>query len=425
MSTLRNVLILSYYFPPMGLGGVQRVQKFVKYLPLFGWRPIVVTVKDVAYYGRDESLLRELPPEALVYRTGSYDPLRVAHRMGVQAGEGKTGNGVRKLAKWLLFPDNQTLWVPFAVQCAKNIIREHKIDALFSTFPPGSAHLAGYMVHRSSGIPWVVDYRDSWLDGEFSRPASNIHYAMLKILNHKFTRRANHVTAVTSHIAGQLSDLRGDNGDTTVISNGYDPEDFQGLDEPPPDDRFTLTYCGTLNEARHPGPLLESIRHLLDQYPEMSDHLHIKLVGASIDLDVDGLIDYYRLPNVVTRLGYLPHREALAHLAASDAVLLLVTSEPSRASGVPTGKFYECAATGRPVLAIATDGSGLAWLKKTGRGFIVSPRDTGGISNVIGSWIRQHAEGVLPAYGVTDTEAFSRPNLTGQLARILDHVSNT
>ena len=99
MSTLRNVLILSYYFPPMGLGGVQRVQKFVKYLPLFGWRPIVVTVKDVKYYGRDESLLQELPPAALVYRTGSYDPLRVAHRMGVQPDTEKAGEGIRNFTK--------------------------------------------------------------------------------------------------------------------------------------------------------------------------------------------------------------------------------------------------------------------------------------------------------------------------------------
>mgnify|MGYP002029911982 CR=1 FL=1 len=409
----------------MGLGGVQRVQKFVKYLPLFGWRPIVVTVKDVKYYGRDESLLRELPPEALVYRTGSYDPLRVAHRMGVQSGTVKTGEGIRKFAKWVLFPDNQIPWVPFAVQCAKDIIREHQIDALFSTYPPGSAHLAGYMVHRSSGIPWVADYRDSWLGGEFNRPASDIHYAMMKILNLKFTRHANHITAVTNHIAGQLSDLRGYDGDTSVISNGYDPEDFQGLDEPPPDGRFTLTYCGTLNKARHPGPLLKGIRHLLDRYPDLSDNLHLKLIGASIDLDVDGLIDYYRLPHVVTRLGYLPHREALAHLAASDAVLLLVTSEHCRASGVPTGKFYECAATGRPILAITPDGSGLTWLRKAGRGIIVSPGDTGGISDVIESWIRQHVEGILPVYGVAGTEVFNRPNLTGQLARILDHVSNT
>ena len=43
---MKNVLIISYYWPPSGGGGVQRVLKFCKYLPDYGWNPIVLTVKD-------------------------------------------------------------------------------------------------------------------------------------------------------------------------------------------------------------------------------------------------------------------------------------------------------------------------------------------------------------------------------------------
>ena len=57
-----NVLVIAYYFPPMGLSGVQRTAKFTKYLPEFGWRPIVLTAGETPYYAHDESLLDELAP---------------------------------------------------------------------------------------------------------------------------------------------------------------------------------------------------------------------------------------------------------------------------------------------------------------------------------------------------------------------------
>ncbi len=41
-----GVLMIAYYFPPMGGAGVQRTLKFAKYLPEFGWSPHVLTVRD-------------------------------------------------------------------------------------------------------------------------------------------------------------------------------------------------------------------------------------------------------------------------------------------------------------------------------------------------------------------------------------------
>ena len=60
MNGHRRVLILAYYFPPLGMGGVQRAVKFVKYLPQFGWTPEVITVKPVRYHACDESLLSDV-----------------------------------------------------------------------------------------------------------------------------------------------------------------------------------------------------------------------------------------------------------------------------------------------------------------------------------------------------------------------------
>src|SRR4051794_41976071 len=38
----QSVLYLAYFFPPRGGAAVQRSLKFARYLPEFGWRPLVV-----------------------------------------------------------------------------------------------------------------------------------------------------------------------------------------------------------------------------------------------------------------------------------------------------------------------------------------------------------------------------------------------
>ena len=60
---MNKVLVIAYYFPPLGLSGVQRTTKFVKYLQDFGWEPTVLTVGEIAYYAKDVSLLHDLEKE--------------------------------------------------------------------------------------------------------------------------------------------------------------------------------------------------------------------------------------------------------------------------------------------------------------------------------------------------------------------------
>ena len=70
----KSVLIIAYYFPPLGLGGVQRMSKLAKYLPQFGYNVRVLTVKPICYPAYDQTLLEELPSSVEIYRSGSRDP---------------------------------------------------------------------------------------------------------------------------------------------------------------------------------------------------------------------------------------------------------------------------------------------------------------------------------------------------------------
>lgn len=66
---------------------MQRVLKFVKYLPSFGWKPIVLTVEDGDFPARDESLLKEVPADIDVHRTDIFEPYGLYRKL-----TGKPGN---------------------------------------------------------------------------------------------------------------------------------------------------------------------------------------------------------------------------------------------------------------------------------------------------------------------------------------------
>ena len=78
------VLFITYYWPPSGGAGVQRGLKFVKYLPLHGVRPIVLTVDpaQASYPALDPSLEAEVPADVRVVRTPSFEPLRLLAALG-------------------------------------------------------------------------------------------------------------------------------------------------------------------------------------------------------------------------------------------------------------------------------------------------------------------------------------------------------
>ena len=57
---MRKVLVITYYWPPSGGPGVQRILKFCKYFPEFGWEPIVLTVNNGDYPNLDYSMEQEV-----------------------------------------------------------------------------------------------------------------------------------------------------------------------------------------------------------------------------------------------------------------------------------------------------------------------------------------------------------------------------
>lgn len=426
---MRNLLFLSYYFPPMGMGGVQRSVKFVKYLPEFGWNPIVLTVKDVRYHGHDQSLEKDIA-EARVIRAGSLDPLRLAFlargqaKAGAGSAGGMTGLLNRGILPWLFVPDSKIGWVPFAVRAGLQAAEKNRIQAVFTTSPPHSAHLAGYLFKRRLGIPWVADFRDSWNREPFDRVPTQAHRRMNEFLLRLVLRHADRITGISSRVLEDMKCLsRRRESDFIWNPNGFDPEDFLGFRHER-SDRFRVTYSGTVNSVHPPDSFLSGAGEALRREPALRKALEINFVGSVSDVDLDGMILSHGLDGLVKQTGYVQHAESLRHLSCSDVLLLFLPADSG--PGVITGKLYEYLASGLPILGVLPEGEAARITLDSGRGRVVRPGDTDGIaSSLIGmfhAWKKGKGKSSGPFRTDPWTEQFSRKRQTERLAEILNEI---
>jgi len=175
MKSLKNVLIFSYYWPPAGGVGVQRWLKLTKYLPEFGWNPIIVTVKNGSYPYIDLSLLHEVPGNIEVHKTKTFEPFewynlllgkRGKHVPTAVLDSSTNKNFLQKLAAFIranfFIPDARKGWVNFAIDTGEKIFRTKHIDAIVTTGPPHSTHLIGLYFKKKYPIKWLADFRDPW-----------------------------------------------------------------------------------------------------------------------------------------------------------------------------------------------------------------------------------------------------------------------
>jgi hypothetical protein len=165
---MRRVLMIAYYFPPLGGIGSIRAAKFAQYLPAWGWSPTIVTPAN-APHPEDPSLEHD---ERCVIRTRSFELSRFGKRLVRPGGQeakgpdyGTVASTARQLAhRYLYFPDAQVGWYPFALRAARQAMVKTRYDAIFSSSVPITAHLVAHRLQRASGVPWVAEFRDPWAD---------------------------------------------------------------------------------------------------------------------------------------------------------------------------------------------------------------------------------------------------------------------
>ena len=393
-SEFRKVLVVAYYFPPMGLSGVQRTAKFVKYLPKYGWKPTVLTVAPTGYYAADQTLLEEVESAGTeIVRASSLDPNRLFKKQGVVK---MPSERVRKVLQFagdsLFFPDTKIGWRAKALKVASELLSREKFDLIFATAPPQTDFLIGEALKKKFGLPLVLDYRDAWLDYPFKyypTPAHRYqHYRLEKRVLKTSDRIVTTVRRVKESILSHYLGL--DYHDVVIIPQGYDPADFESVDASkfPQRRKMRITHAGTFYADRNPSVLLQAL-----------------------------LVSKLGLQNDVIFHGYLSHQECTKQLVDSDILWLVLDNDYQS-----PGKLYEYFGARKPILASVIEGYTKQLVLECGSGVCVPLKDTKAHEDALRTLITQFEKNRLKQIPEEFASRYNRLVLTGELARLFESL---
>jgi glycosyltransferase involved in cell wall biosynthesis len=425
-----RILIVAFYFPPVGGGGVQRTLKFCRYLPEFGVDVQVLTATDAKWFDRDEPLLAQVPPDTVVHRTPFPGPRSTSRLDELHAASSRAARlavDARHLYARMLIPDKAAPWMATAILAAVRLVRRERFDAIVTTSPPASVHLTGAAVSRITGVPWVADFRDPWLakmDRRHGHRGVDLKVAVNRRLARIVARRAAALVGVTDHIADELRAMHPSAAAKThVIENGSDFADFDRLDHRP-GDRFVLTHAGSFFGGRSPRPTLTAARLLLERRPDLRGRFAVRFVGRMRAEDV-AWAHALGIDEAWENAGFLPYQRSIEEQRSADALLLLIEHADGRGDAVPGGKLWEYLAARRPILAtVPTEGVAARMIRELDAGLVVDPDDEPAISRALEQLIDTWAGPGLPDNDYPDSlpERISRRSRSREMAELLRQV---
>lgn len=438
---MKKVLFVSYVFPPMAAVGGHRVLDFCRFLPRYGWTPVVMTVKKGVNTSWDGTLLDKVR-DIRVYRSLSFEPVlrrsladsgKREYEVRIAYGEGKKPERKSLLTKagrlmrfFLTVPDFAILWVPFGVLKGLRVIKKERITAVVSSSPPASSHIIAAMLSRLTGLPHLADFRDLWtLNHVYHENDYPEFVAKYDRRWERFVLRgADWVTTASPGFTEQMKDHESGilRNRVATITNGFDygevslEEKFVSIN----DNKMNFIYAGSLYGRFNPVFFLETLAHWVGSHKIDSGTLNVEFCGNR-DYDYWKFVQEKGLEGIVNFRGFISRSELLPRLPGADCLLLFLGFEKSCANVIPA-KLFEYLASGTPILALAPEGITADIIRRHQAGYIISEPDRGRtvelLNSIYGDWKRKGPMERRFRY----IEEIDRATLTGRLADLLDSI---
>lgn len=413
-----RALLIAFHFPPQaGSSGIQRTLSFSKHLGRYGWDPLVLSANARAYDVTNPSQLASLPEGLVVRRAFALDAKRHMGLMGRYPG-------------FLALPDRWVTWWLAAVPAGLSLIRRHKPQLIWSTYPIATSHMIGLALHKITGLPWVADFRDPML--QVAYPSSTTQRSIYKWIE-KQTIAHCHTAVFTTHSAMNAYRTRFPHVAAekfTVIENGYDEDGFDcGALPPlpgplPAGHRVTLVHSGLLYQTgRDPSCFLQAIAQLKQAGKVDAASLRI-ILRAPGDLPaINAHVIRYHLEDIVEVVPPVSYRDALHEMLAADGLIVFQGTQFN--TQIPA-KIYEYFRARKPILGLVDmTGETARVLVAAGFDSIAPMERSAEIEQVLARLLRQIRQ--RNAYIATEKliTSSSRIHRASQLAAVFDAAVKT
>ena len=445
---MKKVLIITYYWPPAGGSGVQRWVKFSKYLPSFGWQPVIYTPENPEMTSVDRSIENDVPKEAIVIKRHITEFYSLYRRfIGKKDASTQEVNPINNQEKTfkqklmlflrgnLFIPDPRITWVRPSVRFLKKYLKEHPVDIIVSTGPPQSMHLIARALSKATGTPWIADFRDPWTKMFYFK---HLHLCKLAEMKHIRLEKqvlddATRIVAVSPLVQEDFQIMT----DTPVelITNGFDDDDFEQVVEQ--DGYFNVTHTGLFAADGNPDILWQALAEKCKSDKDFERLLRIRLVGKT-DSEIIASINKAGLGEHLVNLGYQEHSNAVREQKNASLLILPLRKEPEYKATLP-GKLFEYLASMNPILGIGqTDGAMARIVNQTGAGVVFGWDDKESISafinlcwnnfNSVDPQPEQSSESGLSRLPGEEEKKdairkFSRKSLTERMAKLFDSLT--
>lgn len=421
-----KVLVIAYYFPPMGLSGVQRTLKFVKYMKNYDWEPTVITAGNVAYFAHDKALTSEVENAGIkVIRVGGKEPNSLLSKYKtIKPPRESVRKILSRISQTFFIPDNKISWSEKAVKKIGELLRTESFDVIYVTVPPFSSFYHLRKLRKEFDIPVMVDYRDLWYESYFAFYPTPFHKILHKRMEYLSLKNAEKVIVTNRKIKEKLIKTYKflTFNDVVIIPHGFDPEDFENVKPDPKfNDKMLITYSGIFMEYNSPRYFLRAFKDLTLERPDIASRIQLTFVGY-LGKENEKLIKKFNIEEYVKQHGYLNHNESVEKIISSDVLWLMIGRKRNIEAILP-GKLLEYMGSRKTIIGCVPDGVAKIYLEEYGASFITEPDNVEEIKNTIIKIFELFRRNKLPVPNEEVLQKYRRDALTEELVKQMQSIA--
>jgi hypothetical protein len=399
--------MVCYHFPPVSAAGTQRNVGFARWLPSFGWKPIILTVKKSKNIFERSG---EPVPESIhITRTTEWDLYRV---LMFATGVWNRMFDVFRLKRrpsiffeWCL-PDPQIAWLT----TLRSLLLSRNVACVYASCAPFSAALSACLVKIVTGKPVVLDFRDAWALNPHSVYGPGQRRVMRQL--ETWTLRTCDVLILNTPGAMRLyrTHYPEHAAKMTCIPNGFDH--LNAPDAIQKDGKFTIMHVGDFYRSRTPERLLQALANIGNEQIEFVQ------VGPVFE----GHAQFKDKINI-RLIDRVTHQEALDLMRTASLLYLCQGWEVGMTDYIAVAsKTYEYLATGLPILADCPPGDNADVVREfASTAWMVTSREVALIESAIREAYARR-ETLEPSVTPAFAERFHREHLASMLAGVFDRA---